>query len=466
MKYDVALSFAGEDREYVEAVATELKRLGVNVFYDRFETANLWGKDLYQHLSKVYSEMARFTVIFISENYSKKLWAKHELKNAQAKAFKENMEYILPARFDDTEIDGITSTVGYISLDKVSPVELASLIIQKIEFKHISSIDFEDSQINELFTTENDIQLIPYLKGRKFGFCDVDRSIVITPKYDFVSQFSEGLASFIINDKYGFVSKTGEEIIPPKFDSAYQFTEDLAGVELNGKWSFIDKTGKEILSLKYDGVNSFSEGLASVKLGDKWGFIDKNGKEAISLKYSEERWSFKDGLALVKLGYDWGFIDKIGNVIIEFKYADAYPFSEGLASVYFRSKKWAWANWGFIDRRGNTVIEPNFHEAYSFSEGLALVQPRTLGSRRWGLIDKTGNEVITLGSYDEFGYFYSEGMTLVKLNDKWGFVDQFDNAITGIKYEKATKFSRGLSLVNYLGKWFYIDKNGKEYYEP
>jgi len=36
-KYHVALSFAGEDRAYVEKVATCLKAEGVSVYYDRFE---------------------------------------------------------------------------------------------------------------------------------------------------------------------------------------------------------------------------------------------------------------------------------------------------------------------------------------------------------------------------------------------------------------------------------------------
>lgn len=52
MKYDVALSFAGEDRKYVEAVAVELKKLGIQVFYDKFETTDLWGKDLYSICGK------------------------------------------------------------------------------------------------------------------------------------------------------------------------------------------------------------------------------------------------------------------------------------------------------------------------------------------------------------------------------------------------------------------------------
>lgn len=43
-EYDVALSFAGEDREYVEQVATLLLNAGIRVFYDKFETVKLWGE--------------------------------------------------------------------------------------------------------------------------------------------------------------------------------------------------------------------------------------------------------------------------------------------------------------------------------------------------------------------------------------------------------------------------------------
>jgi hypothetical protein len=53
-EFDVALSFAGEDRSYVDQVANSLHRQGVKVFYDLFEEAELWGKDLYTHLIDVY----------------------------------------------------------------------------------------------------------------------------------------------------------------------------------------------------------------------------------------------------------------------------------------------------------------------------------------------------------------------------------------------------------------------------
>jgi len=132
MDYDICLSFAGENREYVEQVAEMLVKHDIRVFYDRYETSTLWGKDLYQHLDFVYRKCARFCVIFISEAYGKKLWTKHELRSAQARAFEENREYLLPTRFDDTEIPGLPSTIGYTDLRHTTPAVLSEFIREKI----------------------------------------------------------------------------------------------------------------------------------------------------------------------------------------------------------------------------------------------------------------------------------------------------------------------------------------------
>jgi hypothetical protein len=43
-QYDVALSFAGEQRSFVQSLAYMLKAHGVRVFYDNDEQSNLWGK--------------------------------------------------------------------------------------------------------------------------------------------------------------------------------------------------------------------------------------------------------------------------------------------------------------------------------------------------------------------------------------------------------------------------------------
>ena len=130
--YDVCLSFAGEDRNYVQAVANELRNRGIRVFYDMYEEENLWGKDLYEHLDYVYGQAARYCVMFISRHYAKKVWTSHERKAAQERALRDHREYILPARIDETSLPGIRSTIGYISVRNKEPAEFAKLLIRKL----------------------------------------------------------------------------------------------------------------------------------------------------------------------------------------------------------------------------------------------------------------------------------------------------------------------------------------------
>lgn len=131
-KYDVVLSFAGEDREIVEALAILLRDSGYKVFYDRFEESKLWGKNLYDYLSDIYRNQGRYCVMFLSEHYAKKLWTLHERQNAQERAFKEHREYILPIRIDDTKIPGILDTVGYIDVREKSVEEIFELLKDKL----------------------------------------------------------------------------------------------------------------------------------------------------------------------------------------------------------------------------------------------------------------------------------------------------------------------------------------------
>lgn len=133
-EFDIALSFAGENRPYVDQVANLLRDTGVKVFYDLFEEASLWGKNLYDYLTEIYKDKAFFTIIFISEYYGQKLWTNHERQAMQARAFQENQEYILPARFDDTQIPGILPTIGYISLANHTPHSFVEVILKKLVY--------------------------------------------------------------------------------------------------------------------------------------------------------------------------------------------------------------------------------------------------------------------------------------------------------------------------------------------
>lgn len=141
--YDVVLSFAGEDRKYVEECAEILTALGIKVFYDSYEQNELWGKDLYTFLADIYSNKAKYAIVFVSKYYEKKRWTKHEFKFISERIFKSDTEYLLPVLLDDTKLSGIPETQGYLA-DK-TPYEVAALFAKKLN----KDIDIE-LMLNEL----------------------------------------------------------------------------------------------------------------------------------------------------------------------------------------------------------------------------------------------------------------------------------------------------------------------------
>jgi TolA-binding protein len=133
--YDVCLSFAGEQRDYVELIAGELKKAGLKVFYDQDEdiAPRLWGRDLGEYLDYIYRQASRFCLMFISSDYAEKAWTKHERRSALARMIEEGGDYLLPARFDDTELPGLRPTTGYLDLREVAPNTLVHYVIKKLE---------------------------------------------------------------------------------------------------------------------------------------------------------------------------------------------------------------------------------------------------------------------------------------------------------------------------------------------
>jgi hypothetical protein len=117
MKYDVAFSFAGEDREHAEALYEKVTAAGFKAFYDKAEQSALWGVNLPEYLHDLYCNRARFVVMFVSKHYAAKLWPTHERRAAQERAFLEpGRAYVLPIRIDDTAAPGLPSTVGYVHI--------------------------------------------------------------------------------------------------------------------------------------------------------------------------------------------------------------------------------------------------------------------------------------------------------------------------------------------------------------
>lgn len=130
--YDVALSFSGKDRKFVQDVAEQLKFFGISVFYDIWDQPNLLGRDLFVHLADIYQNSAKYCLIFISKSYVESVWPQHELKFASARSLSQEEPYIIPVRLDSSVCPGIPVTIAHIDAKKMTPLAIALLIQKKL----------------------------------------------------------------------------------------------------------------------------------------------------------------------------------------------------------------------------------------------------------------------------------------------------------------------------------------------
>ena len=195
--YDVAISFAGEDRGVAEQIAKSLTNEGIEVFYDRYVEADLGGKDLYLHLADIYSNRARLCLILISAHYSRKLWTRHELQNAFVRAFQENQEYILPLRLDDTTLPGIRPTAGYQDLRHTTVEKIVELMKTKLGKPRPAGNDHSGKHRTGTIRDTSGIPMPPI----KLQFSDRDRATFLRDSFDrIIAYFDDGLKALKRHD--------------------------------------------------------------------------------------------------------------------------------------------------------------------------------------------------------------------------------------------------------------------------
>jgi hypothetical protein len=133
--YDVALSFAGEDRAFAEAVAKGLRDAGVQVFYDDFFAAKLWGEELSAKLREVYHDSSEFCIMVISQYYVDKIWTNFERQQAIERLIKEKGKaYVLPVRLDGFtgEVPGLSGTIRYLPVQRNEHKRVIKTFLDKI----------------------------------------------------------------------------------------------------------------------------------------------------------------------------------------------------------------------------------------------------------------------------------------------------------------------------------------------
>jgi hypothetical protein len=221
------------------------------------------------------------------------------------------------------------------------------------------------------------------------------------------------------------------------------------------------------------------EGFQLAKKNGLYGYLSlEEGNYVVKIPFQfEDGWDFNQGFAPVKKRGKWSFIDRKGIQVTPFIYdrVISRPTDDFVIGCVQEGK-----NTFCIDRQGNCI---NFDKFYC-TPSEEQVQQKVITPKSFSLPDrvinsgKSGDRLVKIkqsgkeilqdptGRFFEPGgggeiFTYLDGMAMVKLTDKLGFVNQSGLLVVPPAYTGAKDFSEGLAAVEKNGKWGFLNKQGE-----
>ena len=133
-RFRIALSFAGEKRDYVAQVAAILaKRFGNDaILYDKYHTPEFSRANLAFYLPDLYPK-ADLVVVVLCPDYDNKAWCGLEWDAIYSFLKVEGkVDKVMLARFEHVEAKGLYGLAGYADLDDLSPEQAADMVLERL----------------------------------------------------------------------------------------------------------------------------------------------------------------------------------------------------------------------------------------------------------------------------------------------------------------------------------------------
>ncbi|OQA95412.1 MAG: KWG Leptospira [Bacteroidetes bacterium ADurb.Bin217] len=382
--------------------------------------------------------------------------------------------------------------------------------------KYVIIIYFLILQINLLAQEEP----IPYRKDTLWGFCNINKEILIPYIYTNVDRFYENATtSACINDSCWIITTDGNRINSIPFNEIYK-SDKYYFVKINNLEGVVDFEGNTILQTQFEEIRYINKIFYTTRKEINESIIDyknfiinqnefyyiKNNDTLIvytkipyHLFEEQNDGTYKMITTEDSFGNSYvnGYLYKpeIYNYYYELYNNKGQYIKSGLPPMQFRYGDYIMSyiegeKWGFMDTLGNIVIPPSYEDAMGFYNNIAAVKKNdkwgfintkdsiiipfifsnvknfknnrfwVKNDSAWALIDRNFNQ-LTEFEFNEVSYF-EEGLAYVKKKSDWGFIDTMGNKIIDYKFYLANEFSEGLAFVCSTDSLCgYINKQGE-----
>lgn len=138
-EFDIAISFAGENRDFASFIVDNLKSQDISVFYDRHYEDNYLGGPWSTHFQEIFTQRSRLVVALLDKYHKEKLWPTFERDCFSLRI--ANGE-VIPVFLDNTLFPGIPADLVSIKfVFQGNLEEQKNSIMQNVVSRIVSKLD-------------------------------------------------------------------------------------------------------------------------------------------------------------------------------------------------------------------------------------------------------------------------------------------------------------------------------------
>lgn len=291
-------------------------------------------------------------------------------------------------------------------------------------------------------------------KEGKTGLVNSNGTVIVPVEYQDVSTLTSNYENGYIvknaENKFGVIEKDGTVALECVYENIKHTTDNnMYVVRNNGTWQVVLSDGTACLEGKVDNATEICNANIIVNNNGKYGVYNIETDLKIPTEYEYLTHAFDDKYIAKKQG-KYGIINENNEVLVQFEYED---LKYNKQTDYFKAKA-ADGSYSYITRNLETKIKAA--DETILNGYISVIINGELKYYDYKLDEKSNKDVYTANT-----------LFIKKENGKYGFTDKNGKTVVECKYEDAREQNDyGFSAIKLDGKWGAIDQYGNVVIQP
>ncbi len=356
-----------------------------------------------------------------------------------------------------TLLDAENKVINSFFFDKILPLTDSSFAVQtNNNTAIITQGESYLSYFKDLELSDAQYELLTVNDGKYFGILNALGKYLIPLRQDSVWVGQDLVFSKIKrpnNQSWTPYDHTGKQVGFFQYEHFQHETADRLKARRNSKWGLLDNLGGEVSPFLYDSLSALMGSFAKVYYQNSYGVINENGIWVVT-PYKDDMTLMEENM-LYKQGSENGIMDLEGNTLYRSQNA-----IEPIGSLFLEKNRDD--QYILLNRQGSRDILEAVDTLMYIEPSLYIFKK----NNRWEVYNSTTKARILLDKDIQEVKDHEEDLISVRIDGKWGFIDERGQLSIANRYDSVQHFSEGLSAIKLIGKWGFIDKQERLVIQP